>query len=136
LSRLVNCEKTVGEDASGPREEDDCERAHRGRKYPRDVLRRLHRLCPIAVVDSDSAPRLWQAVIRMDDARRPSMTTMTTMSIRINARLDESRSRKLELISRATCLSTSDILKQAIDVYVVPSPRRQLPPQGFCDLIR
>jgi len=50
----------------------------------------------------------------MDDARRSSMTTM---SIRINARLDESRSRKLEFLSRATDLSTSDILKQAIDVY-------------------
>jgi len=34
----------------------------------------------------------------MDDARRSSMTTM---SIRINARLDESRSRKLEFLSRA-----------------------------------
>ena len=37
--------------------------------------------------------------------------------MRINARLDESRSRKLEFLSRATDLSTSDIIKQAIDVY-------------------
>lgn len=37
--------------------------------------------------------------------------------MRINARLDESRSQKLEFLSRATRLSTSDIVKQAIDVY-------------------
>ena len=61
----------------------------------------------------------------MDDARRSSMTTM---SIRINAHLDESRSRKLEFLSRATDLSTSDILKQAIDLYYEQVRSRRPPP--------
>ena len=39
------------------------------------------------------------------------------MNMRINARLDESRSQKLEFLARATHLSTSDIIKQAIDLY-------------------
>ena len=47
--------------------------------------------------------------------------------MRINARLDESRSRKLEFLSRATDLSTSDIVKQAIDVYY-DQVRGQRPP--------
>lgn len=37
--------------------------------------------------------------------------------MRINARLDESRSRKLEYLARATRQGTTEIVKQAIDVY-------------------
>ena len=57
--------------------------------------------------------------------------------MRINARLDESRSRKLEFLSRATDLSTSDIVKQAIDVYYDqvrgqrPLPAEVLSNSGF-----
>ena len=57
--------------------------------------------------------------------------------MRINARLDESRSRKLEFLSRATDLSTSDIVKQAIDVYYDqvrgqrPRPAEVLSNSGF-----
>ncbi len=48
--------------------------------------------------------------------------------MRINARLDESRSRKLEFLSRATDLSISDIVKQAIDVYFEQMRGRRPPP--------
>lgn len=57
--------------------------------------------------------------------------------MRINARLDESRSQKLEFLSRATHLSTSDIVKQAIDVYYEqvrngrPAPADVLADAGF-----
>ena len=37
--------------------------------------------------------------------------------MRISARLDESRSQKLELLSDSTQLSTSEIFKRAIDLY-------------------
>lgn len=48
--------------------------------------------------------------------------------MRINARLDESRGQKLEYLSRATHLSTSEIVKQAIDLfYEQVKSRRPLP---------
>ncbi len=37
--------------------------------------------------------------------------------MRINARLDDSRSQKLEYLAYATNQGTSEIVKQAIDVY-------------------
>lgn len=42
------------------------------------------------------------------------MTTST--ATRINARLDESRASKLELLKRSTGLSVSEIVKRGIDV--------------------
>jgi hypothetical protein len=48
--------------------------------------------------------------------------------MRINARLDESRSQKLEYLARATHLSTSEIVKQALDLfYEQVRSRRPLP---------
>ncbi len=55
--------------------------------------------------------------------------------MRVNARLDLERQRKLEEIARRTGLSVSDILKEAIDVYherlaeSVATARREL--EGF-----
>ena len=37
--------------------------------------------------------------------------------MRINARLDDSHSQKLEFLIRVTSLGISDVLKRAIDVY-------------------
>ena len=37
--------------------------------------------------------------------------------MRINVRLDDNRSQKLDFLARATHLSTSEIVKQAIDLY-------------------
>jgi hypothetical protein len=57
--------------------------------------------------------------------------------MRINARLDESRSQKLDFLSRATHLSTSEIVKQAIDLYYEqvksqrPRPAEVLSASGF-----
>ena len=57
--------------------------------------------------------------------------------MRINARLDASRSQKLEFLSRATHLSTSEIVKQAIDLYYEqvrsgrPRPAEVLAASGF-----
>lgn len=43
------------------------------------------------------------------------MTLKETSEMRINARLDDERSRKLEYIKSVTGTGTSDIIKQAID---------------------
>ncbi len=57
--------------------------------------------------------------------------------MRVNARLDLERQRKLEEIARRTGLSVSDILKEAIDVYHerlaenAATARRQLERSGF-----
>jgi predicted transcriptional regulator len=57
--------------------------------------------------------------------------------MRINARLDDSRSQKLDFLARTTRLSTSDIVKQALDVYYEqvrsrrPAPAAVLAETGF-----
>jgi hypothetical protein len=57
--------------------------------------------------------------------------------MRINARLDESRSQKLEFLARMTHLSTSEIVKQALDLYYEqvrsrrPLPAEVLKASGF-----
>jgi hypothetical protein len=57
--------------------------------------------------------------------------------MRINARLDESRSQKLEFLAHTTHLSTSEILKQALDLYYEqvrsrrPAPAEVLKATGF-----
>jgi len=57
--------------------------------------------------------------------------------MRINARLDDSRSQKLDFLARATHLSTSEIVKQAIDLYYEqvksarPRPAEALSASGF-----
>lgn len=57
--------------------------------------------------------------------------------MRINARLDESRYQKLEFLVRTTHLSTSEIVKQALDLYYEqvksrqPLPAEALKASGF-----
>jgi len=57
--------------------------------------------------------------------------------MRINARLDESRAQKLEFLARMTHLSTSEIVKQALDLYYEqarsqrPLPAEVLKASGF-----
>jgi hypothetical protein len=57
--------------------------------------------------------------------------------MRINARLDESRSQKLEFLARTTHQSTSEIVKQALDLYYEqvrshrPLPAEVLKASGF-----
>lgn len=57
--------------------------------------------------------------------------------MRINARLDESRAQKLEFLARMTHLSTSEIIKEALDLYYEqvrsqrPLPAEALKASGF-----
>ncbi len=57
--------------------------------------------------------------------------------MRINARLDDSRSQKLDFLVRATSLGISEVLKQAIDAYyeqvrtIRPRPAEILSRSGF-----
>ena len=57
--------------------------------------------------------------------------------MRIYARLDDSRSQKLDFLSRVTHLSTSEIVKRAIDLYydqvksARPRPAEALSASGF-----
>ncbi len=49
--------------------------------------------------------------------------------MRINARLDEARSRKLVYLTRTTHRCTSDVIKRAIDVYYEQVKHAQLNPE-------
>ena len=47
----------------------------------------------------------------------PSVAEPEETTMRINARLDDSRSRKLAYLVRATSQATTEIVKRAIDLY-------------------
>jgi hypothetical protein len=48
--------------------------------------------------------------------------------VRVNARLDDDRSRKLELLTALTGATISDVLKRAIDLYYDTMRRDRLRP--------